>query len=100
MPRRYICRDCKRINSRKKTCDFCGESMEVLEYDLTAEGMIPYALAGMAGLFLLLSYMLGTTVLIWFTFPLIAVGLILDHIFQEKLDRRAKSVLLKWSDNK
>ncbi len=69
--------------------------MEVLEYDITLEGVIPYILAAAAGLLILISFLFNYAVLIWLTFPLIAIGLIVDHLFQKKLDKEAKEELLK-----
>ncbi len=94
MPRRYVCEDCKNVRDRKGTCRFCGEVMEVLEYDTTLGNIMPYVMAGVAGLLILLSFLLNIPMAVWFAFPAIAAGLIIDHLVQRDLDRRAKEELV------
>ncbi len=69
--------------------------MEELHYDFNTRAGLPYILAGMAAFILVLSFISDMDLLIWATFPLIALGLILDHIYQKELDRKARDEILK-----
>lgn len=69
--------------------------MEALEYDPTKSTYLPYIFAGIAALILLMSFLLDIVLLIWFTFPLIILGLILDYIYQKDLDNKAEYEIKK-----
>lgn len=90
MPKRFVCRECKNINDKRSKCEGCGEEMETIEFPWTYETFIPYICAGIAAILLFLAYITGEFLIVWATFPLIAIGLIVDHLYQKKLDRKAE----------
>ncbi len=90
MPKRYVCTECGKIQNRKETCKECKEEMERVDFPWTINTILPYIFASGAGIVLLVSYLSGMFGLIWLTFPLILIGLIIDHYYQKKLDLKAK----------
>ncbi|MFO7992197.1 MAG: hypothetical protein R6U61_07915 [Thermoplasmata archaeon] len=93
MPKRYICVDCGTMDDKKSTCKSCSREMEIIEYPWEWKAFVPYVSAGLAGLCLLLSYILDITLLTWAALPLIAFGLIFDHFYQKELDEEAREVI-------
>ena len=61
----------------------------VVKFPWTWRTALPYILAGVGGLLLLLSHLYNMVLLTWITLVLIAVGLLSDHFYQKDLDRRA-----------
>lgn len=86
----YVCEDCGKISEKERDCPSCGELMEKKVISRGIEGSIPYVLAVVAGLFLLISYFTELTILIWLVFPLVGAGLIYDHFYEKKMKRILK----------
>ena len=61
----------------------------MIEYPITPWTVFPYLMALVAGGILVIAQLSGYYLLIWLTFPLIILGLIVDHLNQQKLDRMA-----------
>lgn len=99
MNKRYICADCKNIETKSQECEFCGEKMDEIIFPFTFRTVLPYISAAVSGLFLLGSYLFQKPILIWFSFPFIALGLILDHFYQKELDRKAKDIIKNRNKN-
>ncbi len=59
------------------------------EFRHTPWTTLPYLLAGIAGGILLTADVTGMFLIIWFTFPLIILGLMVDHLCQKEMDRKA-----------
>lgn len=95
MPTRYICRECEKMEEKEQMCWSCEEEMEEIHYPWTLYALTPYISASIAGLLLLFSYALSMPLLIWFTFPLIAAGLIVDHFYEKKIDEKTKDIIKK-----
>lgn len=90
MPKRYVCTGCGKIQHRKETCGNCGEEMETIDFPWTLQTALPYIFASAAGTVLLAAYLSKMFMLIWLTFPLILIGLLIDHYYQKKLDLKAE----------
>ncbi len=86
----YLCRNCGTTADKEKGCPSCGKPMEEVEISRGLEGSIPFFLAGIAAFILLLSFLTERFLLIWFTFPIIGVGLIYDHLYQKHVEKVLK----------
>ncbi|MFO7791704.1 MAG: hypothetical protein R6W73_01805 [Candidatus Saliniplasma sp.] len=95
MPTRYVCKKCSKVEKKKKVCSVCGSNIDSVEFPWTWRTALPYILAGVGAVLLLLSHILEVVALIWIIFVLIAVGLISDHLYQKELDRRAVEKIKK-----
>ncbi len=95
MPKRYVCDNCKTVDNRSKVCKICSEDTTVVEYPLTPWMVFPYLMALVTGGILLIAQLSGYYIIIWLTFPLIVIGLIVDHLNQQKLDRMARKRFTK-----
>jgi len=89
----YLCRNCGRTSDKEKECLSCGGPMDEVNISRGLEGSIPFILAGIASLILLTSFLIDYFLLIWFTFPLIVVGLIYDHLYQKHVERALKEMI-------
>jgi len=90
MPKRYVCRGCSHVDDKKGSCNDCGEKMEKVEFPWTLQAVLPYVFAATAAFVLIVAYLTGRFRLIWLTFPLVIIGLVIDHYYQRKLDIKAK----------
>ncbi len=90
MPKRYVCTECGQISDKSGNCRYCGAETRKLKFEWTTKYFSPYILAAGAGVMLLAAYIFSLLVLIWLTFPLIAGGLLLDHLNQKEIDKLAK----------
>lgn len=93
MPKRYICRECKEIYSKKRECKICEDNTEEILFETSIWTLFPYIMAGVAGLFLLSAYLFNMPFLIWMTFPLIVVGILFDNYYQNKMDEKARDMI-------
>lgn len=93
MTDRYICSGCKEISDKKKKCPHCGEPMRKVTVTLGFERWFPYLMAGTAVVLLTLGFVLEEPILTWFTFPLIAAGLLFDHLYQKQVDEAIEGML-------
>lgn len=67
--------------------------MEEVKFPWKFRTFLPYLMASIAAVLLLAAYMTGMTILIWIVFIPILVGLILDHLYQKELDRKAREII-------
>lgn len=96
MPKRYVCKNCNTLNKSKGSCPVCKDDLSELEFRHTPWTTLPYLLAGIAACILVMSHLTGINILLWFTFPLIALGLVADHFCQKKIDERALRMVVKY----
>ncbi|MBS3782753.1 MAG: hypothetical protein KGY66_01195 [Candidatus Thermoplasmatota archaeon] len=89
----YICRECGSTSEKEKECPSCGKPMEEVEVSRGFEGSIPFLLAGIAAVLLILSFLTDRFILIWLTFPIIGAGLIYDHLYQKHVKNALKDTI-------
>ena len=93
MPKRYVCKDCSIVESKKGDCKSCGKELDVIIFPWTFLTVLPYLSAGIASIFLIISYITDYFFLIGITFVFIGLGLILDHYYQKRLDKISKDII-------
>ncbi len=93
MTERYICTDCKEIADKEKKCPLCEDSMKKVVLSTGFERWVPYLIALLAALLLIAAFLLNEPILIWFTFPLIAAGLLFDHMYQKQLEEAIRDMI-------
>lgn len=91
--KRYVCRECVRTSDKEEDCPSCGEPMEEVEISRGLEGSIPFILAGVAAVLLAISFLTDYFLLIWLTFPIIASGLIYDHLYEKHVESLLKDMI-------
>jgi len=89
----YLCRECGRAFDKKKICPSCGKPLEEANISRGFEGSIPFILAGVALCLLIVSFLTDYFLLIWLTFPIIAAGLIYDHLYQKHVEKVLKDMI-------
>ena len=90
MPSRYVCKKCSNVSTKKMKCSLCGNEVRDVEFPWTWRTALPYILAGIGAVLLILSHILDLILLIGATLTLVVLGLVLDHLYQKELDKRAK----------
>lgn len=93
MPKRYICRECKEVYSKKRECKICEGETEEIDFDINIWSLFPYIMAGFAGVFLMSAYIFNIPILIWMTFPFIIIGVLADSYYQKRVDDRARKII-------
>jgi len=91
--KRYLCRECGTISDEEKGCPSCGKALEKVSISRGLEGSVPYIMAGIAAFLLIFSFLTDRFLLIWLTFPIIAVGLIYDHLYQKHVEKVLRDMI-------
>lgn len=71
----------------------CEEDTEKIEFKISIWTLFPYIMAGIAGIFLLSSYLIDMPMLIWMTFPFIIIGVLADSYYQKRIDEKARKII-------
>ncbi len=90
MPERYICSECSEIKKAGGSCDNCKAELTRVEEPYDLRYILPYILGGVAAVMILLAFVTQYYILVWINFPTIVLALLVDHINQKKLDRKAR----------
>ena len=90
MPSRYVCKKCSNVKKKKEKCSLCGSEVREVKFEWTWRTALPYIIAGIGAALLILSHVFNMVLFIWITLILVAVGLVLDHLYQKELDKTAK----------